>query len=198
MTVNRSDFQRRFKSSPDAGDRFLGVDVDDGSPEPFVTDLAGLAAGLAPLVAANEVVAAQFVLLPLADRVDGEVPVWSDSEGRFVSGAAVGTSAGLLLEDGAFLLLEDGGRLLLEEESSSSGGGSGLLSGSGAPATSDGVDGDFYIDTDSWMVYGPKATTWPAGVSMIGPAGDDGAPGDPGPAGPANVANYLYLFDNFV
>ena len=51
MTVNRSDFQRRFKAEPDSGDRFIGMDTDDGSGDPFVTDLAGLAAGLAPIIA---------------------------------------------------------------------------------------------------------------------------------------------------
>ena len=53
MTVNRSDFQRRFKAEPDSGDRFIGMDTDDGSGDPFITDLAGLAAGLAPIIATD-------------------------------------------------------------------------------------------------------------------------------------------------
>lgn len=87
--------------------------------------------------------------------------------------------------------------------------GSTVLNGSGAPDSGDGEDGDFYIDTTAWDIYGPKATTWPSGVSLVGPAGSNGAAGATGatgatgaagatgPAGPANVANYLYLFDNY-
>lgn len=41
------------------------------------------------------------------------------------------------------------------------------LNGSGAPSNSLGVDGDFYIDTTNHVIYGPKATTWPTGVSLI-------------------------------
>lgn len=49
-----------------------------------------------------------------------------------------------------------------------------ILSGSGAPTTQ-GEDGDFYLDTATSTLYGPKNVTWPAGVSLIGPAGADGA-----------------------
>ena len=49
-----------------------------------------------------------------------------------------------------------------------------VLSGSGAPTTQ-GEDGDFYLDTATSTLYGPKNVTWPAGVSLIGPAGADGA-----------------------
>jgi hypothetical protein len=61
MTVNRSDFQRRFKAEPDSGDRFIGMDTDDGSGDPFVTDLAGLAAGLAPSIATDAALLSRFV-----------------------------------------------------------------------------------------------------------------------------------------
>ena len=45
-----------------------------------------------------------------------------------------------------------------------------ILNGTTAPASGDGVDGDFWINTAIWSIYGPKAGgTWPAGVSMIGP-----------------------------
>lgn len=37
----------------------------------------------------------------------------------------------------------------------------------------DGIDGDFFINTTSNYIFGPKAGgTWPAGVSLIGPQGD--------------------------
>ncbi len=46
-----------------------------------------------------------------------------------------------------------------------------LLNGTDAPTSGDGVDGDFWIATGAWQIYGPKASgAWPAGVSMIGPA----------------------------
>lgn len=51
-----------------------------------------------------------------------------------------------------------------------------ILSGVVDPTT-EGEDGDFYINTSSWEIFGPKATTWPAGVPMVGA---DGAPGADG------------------
>ena len=79
---------------------------------------------------------------------------------------------------------------LVSSSSGGGGGGSGntVLSGSGAPNNSTGTDGDFYIDTVAWDIYGPKSGgTWPAGVSLGGPTGatgPQGPQGDPGPTGP--------------
>jgi len=48
--------------------------------------------------------------------------------------------------------------------------GNTILYGAIAPADGTGIDGNFYIDTATNMLYGPKsAGTWPAGTSMIGP-----------------------------
>jgi hypothetical protein len=84
-----------------------------------------------------------------------------------------------------------------------------LLSGKGAPKSTVGIDGDFYIDTNKMNIYGPKTKgKWPAAVSLKGepgtngtngiagatgakgssPTGSDGAPGLIGPAGPAGPA----------
>ena len=81
-----------------------------------------------------------------------------------------------------------------------------VLSGAGVPAKSLGIDGDFYIDTKSMNMYGPKKNnSWPLPVSLRGPqgpagiagadgknasassvsAGTAGAAGPQGPAGPA-------------
>jgi hypothetical protein len=50
--------------------------------------------------------------------------------------------------------------------------------GTGAPSNALGVDGDFYIATDTNFMYGPKASgAWPAGFSLVGPQGPQGAPG---------------------
>ena len=71
--------------------------------------------------------------------------------------------------------------------------GTSILSGSGDP-TSEGNDGDFYINTSTSILFGPKsAGTWPAGVSLLGaqglqgPAGDTGPQGVAGPAGPQGL-----------
>ena len=58
--------------------------------------------------------------------------------------------------------------------------GNTVLNGSGAPTT-EGVDGDFYIDTSTNDIYGPKTSgSWGSGTSLIGPQGDTGPQGDPG------------------
>lgn len=51
-----------------------------------------------------------------------------------------------------------------------------IWNGVGAPSAGLGVVGDFYIDTASSRLYGPKATGgWPsAGVSLLGPIGANG------------------------
>jgi hypothetical protein len=49
-----------------------------------------------------------------------------------------------------------------------------ILSGAVDPTT-EGADGDFYINTASSTLFGPKASgTWPAGVALIGADGADG------------------------
>jgi len=51
--------------------------------------------------------------------------------------------------------------------------GNTILSGAGAPGAGVGVNGDFYLDTTAWVLYGPKASgAWPgSGTSLVGPAG---------------------------
>lgn len=50
--------------------------------------------------------------------------------------------------------------------------GTSVLYGTGAPGSGVGSDGDFYIDTTGYTIYGPKATgAWPSGTSLVGPAG---------------------------
>jgi hypothetical protein len=61
-----------------------------------------------------------------------------------------------------------------------------LLSGTSAPSSGTGVNGDFFINTAASIIYGPKAGgAWPTGVSLAGPTGATGATGQAGPAGPA-------------
>lgn len=59
-----------------------------------------------------------------------------------------------------------------------------VLSGTGAPGPGLGVDGDFYIDTATSDIYGPKtAGAWGAATSLIGAEGPTGNTGDAGPPG---------------
>ena len=56
--------------------------------------------------------------------------------------------------------------------------GSTIGYGTTAPTTSTGNNGDFYINTSTDFIYGPKANgAWPTGISLIGPQGAMGAPG---------------------
>jgi hypothetical protein len=52
-----------------------------------------------------------------------------------------------------------------------------VRNGSGAPSNGLGVDGDFYIDTSAYTIYGPKsAGAWGSPTSLIGPQGNPGTP----------------------
>lgn len=65
--------------------------------------------------------------------------------------------------------------------------GSSVLSGRGVPAASLGKDGDFYIDLQAGILYGPKASNaWSNSFSMVGKDGEkgqDGADGENGQDG---------------
>jgi len=72
--------------------------------------------------------------------------------------------------------------------------GNSVLNGATAPNNNQGANGDFFINTATNTLYGPKANgTWPAGVSLVGPAGVAGpqglagATGATGPQGPAGA-----------
>lgn len=62
-----------------------------------------------------------------------------------------------------------------------------ILNGVSAPTKSIGINGDFYIDTKSLNMYGPKKNNaWPLPISLRGAAGangSDGKTGAPGVAG---------------
>ncbi|CAN2235070.1 hypothetical protein MCEMZLE12_00387 [actinobacterium SCGC AAA044-D11] len=59
-----------------------------------------------------------------------------------------------------------------------------LLSGKGAPKPTTGINGDFYIDTKTMSIYGPKTKDkWPAAVSLKGVAGTNGTNGTNGSTG---------------
>ncbi len=59
-----------------------------------------------------------------------------------------------------------------------------ILNGKGAPLNSLGINGDFYIDTRSLLIYGPKSKNkWPAPQNLQGPIGAPGASGNDGKNG---------------
>lgn len=59
-----------------------------------------------------------------------------------------------------------------------------ILSGKGVPLNTFGIDGDFYIDTRSLFIYGPKKNKkWPLPQSLQGPIGVSGTDGKNGTEG---------------
>lgn len=61
--------------------------------------------------------------------------------------------------------------------------GSTVLNGTAVPTT-EGVDGDFYIRTSDWTIYGPKSGGgWGSATSLVGAAGADGSNGTNGTNG---------------
>jgi len=67
--------------------------------------------------------------------------------------------------------------------------GKSVLSGTTAPASATGVLGDFYLNTATGALYGPKtATGWGTARSLVGPKGNMGATGAIGPQGPKGEA----------
>jgi hypothetical protein len=59
-----------------------------------------------------------------------------------------------------------------------------ILNGRGSPKSSLGIDGDFYIDTRSLLIYGPKKNgKWPTPQSIQGPTGPSGSDGRNGSDG---------------
>ena len=64
-----------------------------------------------------------------------------------------------------------------------------VRSGSGIPSAGLGVAGDFYINTATNMLYGPKSgSSWGTGISLIGATGAQGPIGATGATGATGVA----------
>lgn len=67
--------------------------------------------------------------------------------------------------------------------------GKSILNGAGAPASTIGKEGEFYIDTTTKAIYGPKTgTSWGTPVSLVGAKGDRGGQGLPGTPGATGAA----------
>lgn len=62
-----------------------------------------------------------------------------------------------------------------------------VLNGTGNPTTATGLDGDFYINTSTWTLFGPKtAGSWGSGFALTGPQGPQG------PQGPIGSGSGIY------
>jgi hypothetical protein len=67
----------------------------------------------------------------------------------------------------------DGDNVRIVGSSTAGPAGRSLLSGSGAPSASLGIDGDVYVDVDAAELYGPKASgVWGSPTSLIGSTND--------------------------
>lgn len=74
-------------------------------------------------------------------------------------------------------------RLVNNSELTSGGNGTSgntILNGNVAPSSNMGSNGDFYLNTSTNTLYGPKASgNWPSsGILLVGPKGDPGLPGN--------------------
>jgi hypothetical protein len=64
-----------------------------------------------------------------------------------------------------------------------------ILNGTADPSSGAGVDGEFYINTTTQTIFGPKTSgAWPTGIPLVGPAGVAGTNGTNGTNG-LNVLN---------
>jgi hypothetical protein len=62
--------------------------------------------------------------------------------------------------------------------------GTAVLNGTTNPLSTTGINGDFYINTATYTLFGPKASgAWPTGVSLVGPTGATGPQGPTGLTG---------------
>ena len=111
----------------------------------------------------------------------GQTATWTinPTDGSVISGGWVGTSTGL-----------GGGWQATDFMDISKSLGGVILSGATDPAADAGKDGDFFINTATTRLFGPKtAGGWGVGTALVGPQGpqgvkgDTGAQGEPGPQG---------------
>ncbi len=65
--------------------------------------------------------------------------------------------------------------------------GNSVRYGNRDPSGADGVADDFWINTVTHFIFGPKTAVWPAGTSLIGPVGPQGVKGDTGAQGPQGI-----------
>jgi hypothetical protein len=117
-----------------------------------------------------DVTGAFSVVLIATDNVDARPTNFTYSVTESLTGAASRTyyialpkaTGTVNLADIAPATQSDGEFLLVAGPA-----GKTILSGTAAPTSADGTDGDYWLDNAAWTIYGPKASgTWPAGHSL--------------------------------
>lgn len=97
------------------------------------------------------------------------------------------TALSLLLPDqegNNGLFLQTDGETVSWAAGSGGGDGNTIRSGAGAPSSGLGVNGDFFIDTATDAIYGPKTGgAWGSPTNLVGPQGEQGQDGPAGPQG---------------
>ena len=97
---------------------------------------------------------------------------------RFEGGDFPGSTDYINLIDTLAALPEGGGA-----------GGAIVRNGSGVPSNETGSNGDFYINTVNYDIYGPKtAGAWGSATSLVGPTGATGSTGSQGATGATGAA----------
>lgn len=130
-----------------------------------------------------------------------EGPVGPAGENGSMMHAGAGDPADNVGEIGDYYLNQDSGELygpknndgwgnpiivLMGEDGQDGADGSQIHSGSGTPDVSLGVEGDYYLDEDSYDLYGPKGDSgWGTPLNLKGADGN------------ANVTRYLYFGHDF-
>ncbi len=71
--------------------------------------------------------------------------------------------------------------------------GNTIITGTGVPGNTIGIDGDYYFDPTAQLMYGPKASgVWPAGVSVKGATGNTVLSGSGTPSNTLGVDGDFY------
>lgn len=157
-----------------SGDYTLDVDAVDNTT--YFTLTVTLVTGSGTLTNNNDVFFTKLSSVTasiLNNYAATAVPAVTDDSG---AGYVVGSQWIDVTNDNSYICADAsvGAAVWLQTNTGTAGAnGKTILNGAVDPTT-EGVDGDFYINTVSNTIFGPKATTWPAGVSLIGPAGAEG------------------------
>ena len=94
------------------------------------------------------------------------------NNGTFIQWRLVGDSTWINIVALATLKGADGTNGTNGSNGTNGTNGYAILNGIGAPGAGVGVNGDFYINTSNYSIYGPKASgAWGAPTSLVGPSG---------------------------
>jgi uncharacterized repeat protein (TIGR02543 family) len=75
--------------------------------------------------------------------------------------------------------------------------GTSLMSGTSNPTSSQGKNGDTFINTSTWDVYVKSGGNWTKVGNVMGPKGDKGDQGVPGQAGEDGLSSYEIYIANY-